>query len=204
MVAKGQFLERPALIDAGGFLLEGLYHRGEEAPSLLVCPPLGEGVGMDAPAVAELAFAAARAGRASLRFQHRGRGGSQGEVDASRTVDDAEAARRHLEECDGPQIALAAYTSGAATAIALAARVPLTRRLILVAPPPPAALPALRERLRVLAIFPEAVEPALLASWRELTSARDGSTVIVEGGPDEQFLRGLVQVGQRAMEWLSS
>ncbi|MGB8932524.1 MAG: alpha/beta hydrolase, partial [Anaeromyxobacteraceae bacterium] len=83
MVVAGQFLERPALIPldpGGGLTLEGLYHRGRRRPSLLVCPDPGAGGGMDAPAVAELAWASARSGHASLRFQHRGRGASQGEV----------------------------------------------------------------------------------------------------------------------------
>ncbi len=80
MVLPGQFLERPALVDAGGLTLDALYHRGAAPPAILLCPPL-DAEGMDAPLLAELAWAAARAGHASLRFQHRGRGGSQGAFD---------------------------------------------------------------------------------------------------------------------------
>ena len=92
----GQVLERPALVDAGEVTLEGLSHRGARAPPLLLCPP--EGSGMEAPALAELAWASARAGHASLRFQHRGVGASQGSPDPARRLDDAEAAFRHLRE----------------------------------------------------------------------------------------------------------
>src|SRR5262249_30524607 len=71
MVLRGQFLERPAVIEVGApgeLVIEGLYHRGERSPPLLICPPREDGAGMDAPPVAELAWAAAQAGHASLRF----------------------------------------------------------------------------------------------------------------------------------------
>ncbi|HET9551847.1 MAG TPA: alpha/beta hydrolase, partial [Anaeromyxobacteraceae bacterium] len=97
MVLPGQYLERPALVDAGDAVLEGLYHRGRRRPALLVCASPEAG-GMDAPIVAELAWAAARAGHASLRFQHRGLGASQGRVDPARRLDDALAAHAHLVE----------------------------------------------------------------------------------------------------------
>src|SRR5512137_2309925 len=111
MVQHGQYLERPALIDAGGETLEGLYHRGDRPPAILVCPPLDR-EGMDAPVLAELAWAAARAGHASLRFQHRGRGASTGSVDPARAPDDARAALAHLAECAGPVVAAAGLRGG--------------------------------------------------------------------------------------------
>ena len=40
MVMKGQFLERPTLIPlANGLVLEGVSHRGERQPGVLVLPP---------------------------------------------------------------------------------------------------------------------------------------------------------------------
>jgi hypothetical protein len=59
MVQPGQYLERPALIDAGGAMLEGLFHRGDRPPAVLLCPPL-DAEGMDAPLLAEVAWVAAR------------------------------------------------------------------------------------------------------------------------------------------------
>ena len=97
----GQYLERPALIDAGGATLEGLFHRGDRPPAVLLCPPL-DAEGMDAPLLAEVAWVAARAGHASLRFQHRGRGASQGVFDPGGAVGDALSVLAHLRETAGP------------------------------------------------------------------------------------------------------
>src|SRR5512137_2830631 len=82
MVQAGQYLERPALVVAEGATLEALYHRGTRPPALLLCPPL-RGPGMDEPLLAEIAWAAARDGRAALRFQHRGRGASQTAIEVA-------------------------------------------------------------------------------------------------------------------------
>ena len=112
MVQPGQYLERPALIEAEGATLEGLFHRGDRPPALLLCPPLDH-EGMDAPLLAEIAWVAARAGHASLRFQHRGRGASQGAFDPARAVDDALAALAHLRETAGPLLAVAGLRGGA-------------------------------------------------------------------------------------------
>ena len=81
MVMKGQYLERPTLIPlANGLVLEGVSHRGEKRPGLLVLPPPPlEGSGMDHVVGAELAYAVSHAGFPTLRFNYRGVGGSQGE-----------------------------------------------------------------------------------------------------------------------------
>ncbi len=87
MVFKGQFLERPTLIPVGDVVLEGVSHRGEKRPGVLVLPPPPvEGSGMDHVVGAELAFAVSRLGFPTLRFNYRGVGASQGAP--SRSVDD--------------------------------------------------------------------------------------------------------------------
>src|SRR5512137_1622435 len=121
MVQAGQYLERPALVLAEGATLEALYHRGTRPPALLLCPPL-RGPGMDEPLLAEIAWAAARDGRASLRFQHRGRGASQGAFDPGRAVEDALAALAHLRETAGPLVVVVGLSTGCATAIEVAER----------------------------------------------------------------------------------
>jgi alpha/beta superfamily hydrolase len=79
VVGKGHFLERPTLIPVGAQVMEGLSHRGDRRPPLLVLPPLPEeGGGMDHVIGAELAWAAAHAGYPTLRFNWRGVGASQG------------------------------------------------------------------------------------------------------------------------------
>ena len=200
MVLAGQFLERPALIDADGLTLEGLYHRGTRRPALLVCPPPGEGGGMDAPAVAELAWAAARAGHPSLRFQHRGTGASQGVPDPARAGDDGEAAYRHLSATAGPRIAVAALGAGASTALALARAHPEVDRVVLVAPD---RIPDLSgAAVRVLVLVPE-ISPAVAA---EPIAAAVGpaGTVEIVARADPLFRAVLPEIGRRAVAWIAA
>lgn len=199
MVLAGQFLERPALVDAGGLVLEALYHRGARSPALLVCPPTGPGGGMDAAPVAELAWAAARAGHASLRFQHRGVGASQGEPDPARAVDDAEAALAHLAGTAGGRVAVAGLAGGCATALALARAHPEIERVALVAPVAPAPAPA--PSTRVLVVLPEARagEAAALAG-----PLGGRGAVEVVAGADALFRSGLPQLGRAVMAFVSA
>lgn len=96
MVMKGQFLERPTLIPlANGLVLEGVSHRGEVQPGVLVLPPLpADGSGMDHVVGAELAYAVSHAGHQCLRFNFRGVGASQGRPssDDAELLEDAVAA----------------------------------------------------------------------------------------------------------------
>ncbi len=122
MVAKGQYLERPTLIPlAGGLVLEGVSHRGEKRPGLLVLPPPPiEGSGMDHVVGAELAYAVSRIGHPTLRFNYRGVGGSQGEPSRSPLdwLEDArEALRLAADNTEGQQVVVASI--GASDAVAL-------------------------------------------------------------------------------------
>jgi len=206
MVLPGQYLERPALVDAGEAFLEGLFHRGRRRPALLVCPPAGEG-GMDAPPVAELAWAAARAGHASLRFQHRGLGASTGAVDPARALDDALAAFRHLAEsvepAGGPRagaVAVAGVASGCRTALALARACPAAG-LALIAPPAwPEGAPFEGPLLIVLPERGTPREVSLMAA--RLCSGRGRVEVIP--GADPRLHAGLPLVGRAVSGWLAS
>ncbi len=199
MVLPGQFLERPALVDAGDAVLEGLFHRGARRPALLCCPPAGEG-GMDAPPVAELAWALARAGHPSLRFQHRGVGASTGAPDAARAVDDALAAWRHLAETAGPAVALAGVGSGCATASRAAAQGPGARGLVLVAPDGPPPLDGVA--CPVLVVLPERGAAAgrdVAARWL----SPDRGRVEVVPGAEARFRTGLPLMGRAVAGWLA-
>lgn len=130
MVLKGQFLERPTLIPLdGGLVLEGVSHRGEKRPGLLVLPPPPiEGSGMDHVVGAELAFAVSRIGHPTLRFNYRGVGGSQGAV--SRTpadwLEDARAALElAVDNADGAAPVIASIGASDAVALQLADTVTL-------------------------------------------------------------------------------
>ncbi len=122
MVTKGQYLERPTLIPlANGLVLEGVSHRGELRPGLLVLPPPPvEGSGMDHVVGAELAYAVSHQGHPTLRFNYRGVGGSQGEPSRSpmEWVEDAVAALQLAVDNSGGQPVVVA-TIGASDAVAL-------------------------------------------------------------------------------------
>jgi len=207
MVLPGQYLERPALVDAGEAFLEGLYHRGRRRPALLVCPPAGEG-GMDAPPVAELAWAAARAGHASLRFQHRGLGASTGAADPARALDDALAAFRHLAESVEPAggargVAVAGVASGCRTAAALARACPAAG-LALVAPsawPTDDLLESFEGPLLVL--LPEQGAPRDVAAKAARLGSGRGRVEVIPGA-DPRLHAGLPLVGRAVSVWLAS
>ena len=120
MVAKGQFLERPTLIQVGAQALEGVSHRGTKLPLLLVLPPTpAEGGGMDTVVGAELAFAAASAGYPCLRFNFRGVGASQGPRSQGKALlEDALAAvQAGADNVEGGPVLLASINGADALAL---------------------------------------------------------------------------------------
>jgi pimeloyl-ACP methyl ester carboxylesterase len=153
---------------------------------------------MDAAAVAELAWSAARAGHPSLRFQHRGVGASQGDPDPARALDDAEAALRHLVETAGRRVALAAVAGGCETALALARAHPEVERVALVAPAL-SPLPPL-SGARILVLLPEdrAEEAAALSA-----PLGAGGVVEVVAGADAHLRGGLPQVARAVIAWIA-
>ncbi|HET8725146.1 MAG TPA: alpha/beta hydrolase [Anaeromyxobacteraceae bacterium] len=198
MVLPGQYLERPALVSAGDVTLEALYHRGRRPPGLLVCPAL-DGEGMDAPLLAEIAWAAAREGHASLRFQHRGRGASQGAFDPSTLVVDALAALLHLRETAGPVAAVVGLGTGCGAAVEAAARGGV-RRVVLAAP---ATLPVVPAGVDVLALLPELGSPLGVDAVAMALSGGGGRVEVVEGA-DPAFRAGMSRAAARAVAWVSA
>jgi len=197
MVQPGQYLERPALVLAEGATLEALYHRGTRPPALLLCPPL-RGPGMDEPLLAEIAWAAARDGRASLRFQHRGRGASQGDFDPARAVEDALAALAHLRETAGPLVTIVGLSTGCATAIAVAERGGV-RKLVLADPD---VVPVVPPGVATLLLLPEA-EGRVDADAAARAIAAGGGRVEVVAGADAGFTVGIARAAAQAVAWLS-
>jgi len=142
----GQLLERPVLIprptpEGRPICLDGIYLRGA-GPGLVVVPPLaGHGGNMHSPVINELAYSAAYGGLASLRFDFRGVGASEGEPsdDAEVALADAAAAVEFLQESTGSQeLAVAGYGSGAWVALQLASTLPVSRVLLVCPLDPPA------------------------------------------------------------------
>lgn len=200
MVQKGEFLERPALIAVEDLWLEGLYHRGDGRPGLLICPPTAGEIGMDAPPVAELAFQTARSGRASLRFQHRGFGASQGAPDPAKVLADAVAAQLHLEACvEAQRVDVAGYLSGAHTAIGVARQSPHIKHVVLIAPPTLLDLTGVQDR-RVLVVLAGSQSEEREA-WKRHLRGVEARVELVEGA-DQRFLRGLPILGEKVVSWL--
>lgn len=205
MVQKGQFLERSTLIPVGadGSVMEGTVHRGQRAPPLLILPPRPEeGGGMDHVVAAEVAFAVARAGFPTLRFNHRGVGASQGvRGSGGALVEDAEAAMRVvLENAGTAALAVASLHGGARVALALQERHPAVGGLCLVAPDvDPLSLVRLSCPLLVIVGAQDTRLPrAALAA----AVAEAGGDLEVIDDAGATFHRNLPQVGRAAAAWL--
>jgi|KBSMisStandDraft_5_1062788.scaffolds.fasta_scaffold07575_6 alpha/beta superfamily hydrolase len=199
MVSRGQYLERPALVPVGQLVLEGLWHRGSKTPPVLVLPPPPEAGSMDHVVCAELAWAAARAGRPVLRFNFRGVGASQGpRGDAASRVEDAAGALRLLRENSAAvEVAVAAVGESAATALALVGEHPGIVAVTLVSPPPGALAGRLTVPLLCIVGEDEPGRAGLVAAVREA-----GGRVEVVPGADARFQRNLPEAGRLALRWL--
>lgn len=203
MVTQGQYVERPTLIPVErGLVLEGVAHRGDRAPGLLILPPPPiEGGGMDHVAAAEIAFATSRAGHPTLRFNYRGVGASQGqrtrEVEA--WLEDAAAALAlAIDNAGGTGAVVASIGASDAVALELAARRSVAG-LILVSPSVvrPGDLVRAHVPSRPLAVVLAELElsEAELDDWRT-TLERLGAELTVVSGATSAFLRNLPMVGK--------
>jgi len=201
MVSRGQYLERPALVHVGHEVLEGLWHRGERQPPLLVLAPPPDAGSMDHVVCAELAWAAARAGHPVLRFNYRGVGASQGtRGDGQARLADAEAALRLLRENTGAfDVAVASVGGSAETAARLLGEHPGIAAVALVSPPGRVLDRAPGIPFLVILGEEEADRAGRVAAAQEL-----GGQVEVVGGADARFRRALPAVGRLAVRWLQT
>lgn len=131
-------------LDGGeGLALDGLYVAPEPAiedpGGAVIAPPHPlYGGSMQSPVVAELSFAFARSGLATLRFDWRGVGASAGTPsgDLAHACADYAGALAQLAESVQGRLVAAGYSFGAAAAVLAGVREPRVRALVLVAPPP--------------------------------------------------------------------
>ncbi len=130
---------RSLTFTSGDFTLEGVLHLPDETPAAtaVICHPGAQyGGDMDNHVVMALCEALNERGYAALRFNMRGVGSSQGEMDPASGADDTRAALDHarsLHDVDSESIGLIGYSLGAMAA-ADAATASL-KALALVSPP---------------------------------------------------------------------
>lgn len=214
MVQRGEYLERMALIPSGPYILEGLYHRGEVSPAVVIAPPHPKfGGSMDSAVVAEAAWALTRGGHATLRFNYRGVGASQGGWEEGREdVRDLEAMVEHLAaSAPGSTVALCGYSYGGWLCCEAAARWPQVEDLALISPPlgmldfrDPFETMVSREEgpPRVLVITGSHDEHSNPADLEELLAPLGGAArVVIVAGADHGYLRGLPEVGRQLAEF---
>ncbi len=123
-------------VEDEGLVLEGVWQNGERGAVVAPPHPLYGG-SFDNPVVNEIAYALHRLGQASLRFNWRGVGASQGVAtgDWGAAECDYRAALDHVVATVGAPVTAAGYSFGAAVALRLALRDERISDLVLVAPP---------------------------------------------------------------------
>jgi alpha/beta superfamily hydrolase len=188
-----------------GLVLEGVWQAGEHKGAVIAPPHPEYGGSLDSPVVNEIAYGLHREGYASLRFNWRGVGASQGRLsgDVAAAIEDYEAALAHLERTLPRPIIGAGYSFGAAIALRVATRNPRIRELVLVAPPPAMlrdlALEKLGRPLRVIVGSEDAFAP--VGELAELLDPLPGAELRVIPGADHFFATvGLAELSQLVRE----
>ncbi len=127
------------VIPQGDLHLEGLYHRGIHQPAVIAPPHPYYGGSMDSPVLNETAYAFYRIKHASIRFNYKGVGASQGQMTekVESAVEDYQSAiSQILLTCAKHEKVIAAgYSFGAYVAFCTALADKRVEKLLLVAPP---------------------------------------------------------------------
>lgn len=208
MVAPGQFLERPTLIPVGAQVLEGLSHRGERKPGVLILPPTpDEGGSMDHVVAAEVAWAAATRGFPTLRFNYRGVGASQGARGRGAALEeDAFAARMLLEDnlgADAGSVYAVAIGGSARTALWLMEREEGLAGMCWVSPVEVSPEDVSRVRVPLLVLVGAEDLRLPRVTFSQAVTEAGGRFELVPGA-DQSFSKSLVQVGGFVAEHLGS
>ena len=205
MVRRGEYLERAVVVPHGESTVDGLFHRGDRVTGVLVVPPHPTRGSMELPVIAEVAWASARAGHPTLRFNYPGVGASAGTFDTASAIAATEAAHEHLRmslhlEASEPSIVGLGVGWGAEVVAGARGRF---ARMILVQPTYAAwaALDAYPGPIR--AFFAEADDREVRdAAIRAAQQCRDANVSVVAGA-DAAFRAGLVRLGQVIVETLT-
>ena len=124
-------------VPSESLVLEGVWQAGTEGGAVVAAPHPFYGGSLDHPVVNEVAYALYREGFASVRFNWRGVGASQGvpSGEPGEAERDFRAALEHLEQTVSPPLLAAGYSFGAATALRVGLTDARVRKLLLVSPP---------------------------------------------------------------------
>jgi hypothetical protein len=194
--------------DDGAETLEGVFlagARGGAGAALLAPPHPLYGGSLESPVLAELAFACAQVGLASLRFNWRGIGASAGGPSGSAAHADLDygSALDHLALTVAGPLVAGGYSFGSAAAVRAAGADDRIERLLLVAPPPAlvelAAIAGSGRRALVLVGEYDTIAPA-----RDLAAACERAprvTLHVIPHADHFFGEGLAELGRLAAAW---
>jgi hypothetical protein len=127
----------PISVPADGLVLEGVWQKGSGRGAVIAPPHPQYGGSLEHPVVSELAYGLYKAGIASLRFNWRGVGASQGRItgDWAAAEEDYLAALEQVASSMPPPVIAAGYSFGAATALRVGLRDARISELLLVAPP---------------------------------------------------------------------
>lgn len=187
-------------IEDEGMVLEGVWQGGERGAIVAPPHPLYGG-SIDNPVVNEIAYAFYRMGYASVRFNWRGVGASQGVAtgDLGAAERDYRAAIDHMVATLGAPVAAAGYSFGAAVALRTALSDIRLSELVLVAPPIDMIVSLDVESfsgpIRVIVGSEDEFAPTEALS--ELFSSLDSARVDVIPGADHLFSqRGLAQLSR--------
>ena len=197
--------ETPVTFAIDQLALEGALHAADGATrsAVVLHPHPQYGGDMDNHVVLAICRALAACGAATLRFNFRGTGGSEGAHDGGGAeVADARAAIALMrDQCPGLPVVLAGYSFGAQVAASAAAEAGLDA-LVLVSPPLAyAPLPALPAGLRVLAVggaSDRVCPPERLDGLRE-----HGAGVVIVDGVDHGWFGGVQALGDAIRSFLS-
>ncbi len=201
--------ERAICIDAEDFVLEGLFVRGlrgEDAGAILAPPHPQFGGSMDSPVISELAYAIAKAGRASLRFNWRGVGASSGEVrgDTAQADRDFETAFTYLAETIAGKILCCGYSFGALAAVRKMALPERVDKLLLVAPPVDTLDVALLDTFfgETLIVCGDRDLYAPVAKLEEIVQGLPHGRLEIIAETDHFFMSGLARLNRIVSMWL--
>lgn len=204
MVSRSQFLERQTLIPIHHWVLEGLSHRGEGRPPLLIVPPPPDQGGMNHAVLAEVSWAVATAGFPTLRFNFRGVEASQGARGADpERLEDCEAALRAIAENTGvASVTVSSFGGSARTILALHQSHPGISGLCLISPSEISPADWARVRVPILVIVGEKNPRIPLAALAASASEAGGRLQVIEDA-DAALSQNLSNVGRAVVGWMN-